>query len=426
MAITILSQPTGFNVSQTPLVYEIESDNANRPQFRYICEVEQGNEVIATLKAYPNKFGKASFDISDVCQNSMDEVLIAIPPIGGFNGYLPSWSVTFKEEYASDLNSNPVVYDTGPRTGRLFTSGPGYKNINDDPQDGYNRNLDPYDPRTAPYPKEVRFLTDNPLISSDGFVTPSEEGRRMYISKDSPIAIYLGIPQYPGFNRIDYDVVSFGFDELVKSVDSVDFPINDYNLIHEMLTPSRFPNLYAAIVAGEVKRIMVYTDVYNAITNQKYTYQPQGYSIKPDCEIDTNTTFTWRNSLGQYDFYCVFNPVRKTTNIQRNDYDRTFVRYEDNNSGYSINNRGKRQYLTTYADTYEVTTDWLNERDAKYLSKMFEADTVGYYQIGLPTSRGFTPIDILDNSYEVNNSTSRNKLFQYTIRFSRGLQRQSR
>lgn len=410
--------PNGFNVVGTPLVYSVSSSNAGQPQFRYEFTISPPSSFVPdnVLRVYPNKEGIGTIDISNLADTYAEAYLNADLTTYGLGG-IPRLGVQVRELYAADFNSIPS-YGSGYLSTQIDLLR-GYKNINDDTGTGYDFDFTPYMILSGSG-EFVDLLTSDPSVLNFGYTSVPEEKQYVPRSGGSVLgAIYALAGPNVDF---EFDVVGWDANGNLISVDSIAFSgTGTIPRIFSANATPLFPAQYANLNANWDN--IAYYDLVIVGTDQYMRHY-----VLDDCDISDKTSFAWMNEFGVYDHYFVSNPRRRRSNVTRYDYDRTFVRYEDRDSSYDITNRGKRQYLTEYDYTYSVTTDYLTEKQAKWLSGMFESDDVyvanfeGQDNVYKET-RG---IQIVNSSYEVNNSTSRNKLFQYTIDFKFNTQFQDR
>ena len=146
-----------------------------------------------------------------------------------------------------------------------------------------------------------------------------------------------------------------------------------------------------------------------------------GSSIRPGLWVNKfyptycngeKTRFAFTNSFGCWDYYNVYMPTRRVTNIDRKIYEQESINLNDRIYQYNVSNRGELQYYTEYTDQFEITTDIIDSQESQWLREMFESSEV-YIQSG----SDFIPINILNNNETVINDTARNKNYQYTIRY---------
>ena len=124
------------------------------------------------------------------------------------------------------------------------------------------------------------------------------------------------------------------------------------------------------------------------------------------------TRFAFINSFGVWDYYNVYMPTRKVTNIDRKTYEQSSINLNDRVATYNVSNRGELQYYTEYTDDFEITTDTIDSKESQWLREMFESSEV-YIQSG----SNFIPINILNNQETIINNDARNKTYQYTLRY---------
>lgn len=124
------------------------------------------------------------------------------------------------------------------------------------------------------------------------------------------------------------------------------------------------------------------------------------------------TRFAFINSFGAWDYYNVYMPTRRVTNIDRKIYEQPRLNLNQRQTTYNVSNRGETQYYTEYTDDFEITTDIIDSQESQWLRELFESTEV-YIQSG----SNFIPINILNTTEQIINSSARNKQFQYTIRY---------
>ena len=127
---------------------------------------------------------------------------------------------------------------------------------------------------------------------------------------------------------------------------------------------------------------------------------------------DEKTRFAFVNSFGAWDYYNVYMPTRRLTNIDRKIYSQEQINLNNRIATYNVSNRGDKQYYTEYTDSFEITTDTLDDKESQWLREMFESTEV-YIQSG----SDFIPIVITNTAEQISNNKYRNKNFTYTIRY---------
>ncbi len=469
MAVLILDNPTTPNVTGTDLIYTVDSDKATQPQFRFVTDVyESGSgDYLTTIRTYPNLYGTANINLKRELEDQLTylnewEVGYNV----AMNGASKTFDLRFGEEYATTLNTSRSSYPgTTPNYLQVF---PGITNEQDS-STGYNFPSGSFIP-TGNTPAEGWYgdqaLTSDPYkLTSDKAVYP---WANPIAAQPKPFKI---------INHNDYETLSFLSGELnsgdyqphegVMTVYSGSVELiyrsplwlnSDYNAENGVCNTPAGPQNVLDYTGGTeldpLKAIFnlgedawthyiigvrfrdgegVYTDNYDG-----YWYINDRYLGANNLEIDGTplsnyqwdnissncegyTRFAFINAYGVYDYQNVYLPKRRVTDIKRNMYTRSFVRYEDCVSEYNASNRGSTQYYTEYTDKYEITTDWLDKEMANWLQQLIESPQVFVQENGK-----FVPIALTNSSYKWNNETSRNKLFQYTIEFVYANQREPR
>lgn len=393
MAVTAIQSPTTPNITGTNLVYVLSSSLAGSPQYRFVTDIyESGsNDYITTLKTYPNISGLGVIDVA----RELDDQLqydnfwkVATDGVTPTNA-VKTFNLKFGEEYGTSISSSTTIY-TGS-SDNLLQVFPGK----------YNNNYDSFNFNTSSIVSRNNILSNTP----EALIDPSDEQR-----------LYVGYDDYHTITILDEDnyIQANFYDINGSSIAGIGFNNNPaFSTVG--LGPQ---NMKDRGVSQATLDQTAYIQI--EFTNQpKYTLTLPSYPSYP-C-TDEYTRFAWINQYGFWDYYNVFTQLRRSTDIQRNTYDKTNVRYSDSIGGYNVTERGTKQYLTSYDDNFEITTDYLTKETADWVKEIFESDDV-YIQSG----SDFVPIIITNRDFAINNSTVRNKLFQYTIQFKYANKRESR
>ncbi len=196
---------------------------------------------------------------------------------------------------------------------------------------------------------------------------------------------------------------SYGTDTLENTISSSaqwNYAIIDYSEYAASTSP--FQIFYNEDKGPEVLNTLAFPSFVPLLMDNYYTTKCNG----------EKTRFAFLNSFGTWDYYNVYMPTRKLTNIDRKVYSQEQINLNDRIATYNVSNRGDKQYYTEYTDEFEITTDTLDSQLSQWLVEMFESDDV-YIQSG----SNFIPIVITNRAEQVNNNRYRNKNFTYTIRY---------
>jgi hypothetical protein len=137
------------------------------------------------------------------------------------------------------------------------------------------------------------------------------------------------------------------------------------------------------------------------------------------------------------DYYNVNNPVKKRAKIKRKDYTQAQLPWTTLNDTdgaiFDANKRGKDTYSTTYIDSFEVDTDYINQETSDWLIELIESPSVyiqsdslnnqqnvfktNFFEERGAIDNGFIPINIKNASYTWRTNKFSQKTFQYNIQW---------
>ena len=129
--------------------------------------------------------------------------------------------------------------------------------------------------------------------------------------------------------------------------------------------------------------------------------------------------FAFIGKLGTWEYYTIYKPFLLIDSITRETYDEQFVKTQEQQYAYNISNRGKKQYYTTVAKTYSITTEALDRPTSNFLQDMFNSS-----EVYIADGSRFYPINILNVESEIVTDTYRQRNTRYTIeyRYSQNLE----
>jgi len=380
MAITVLAQPTTPNVTGTRLLYSLSSTNVTQPQFQYVADIYQGSNLVTRQFIYPNTAGSGNFDIARILSDNLeyDDDWKTTTSISADDSY-KTFTLAFSESYATSISSSTSVTAGGASSTLQVFPGqlePTYGSFNW--QDSGS----------------VQLLTNQTqgYLSKGNYVTftvyePPNDTTDYTVSFISASGDVLGSTTVGGGSSPNSFIANFGFGS--GSALFVDrFETTDWETITITFEGESTPRT-----------------TYNRVR------QCNGEGV----------TFAFINNYGFYDYYSIKNPVRENTEVERNTFTRTNVNYEAYTPSYDISRRGEIQYNTGYTDRYEVTTDYIDQAVAQWLTEMLDSPEVYIQENG-----NFIPVIITNSTYIRNTNTARQKLFQYTIQYKYANQRYSR
>lgn len=433
MAVTLISQPTYPNVAGTKLLYEVSgSITTGNPQYSYVMDIylQGGSQLLARHLQRPGPDNNAVFNPATVLE--------------GYLQYDNFWKTTegkypisssrifdlrFGEAYGTSTSSSLDIFPG--ITNYPLQVFQGTKNPNDS-QGGYNFYTASYTSipvqksqyltNQPTYEKVNFFYTDAGFHSSNDYLTATN-----FQDSNESITVRgnLDFGKYnkttaPSSNNYSGYIVTQSVLAVTASVDYpnarfVTWPIGPQNLKDsndgwkQLIESGSINNIETTSDNG---RIFYYIrdKVYNNYVSKEPTTTEDIFRVPKDGD---HVEFAFINKYGFYDYYTVWNPLRRVSSLERNNVSLPKVDYSGTVSTYSIENGGEQSYYIDKTDSYSITTDYLDDSTANWLEELLESPEVYIRQ-----DKDFVPIIITNTSYTENNNESRNKLFQYTITFT--------
>ena len=415
MAISITQQPTTPNAAYTSLPYVVSgSVTTGNPQYSYVMDIyESGSATrLNRVSQKPNPAGVAVFDPSRFLQSQLqyDNHWKITGSIDEVNS-VKTFEIKFGEQYGTSTSSSITVYPN------LATDELEVFPAVVDPNNGssYNFNTSSYVGIGNTY------LTNFP--GSQTTTTISDPNGYPYIVDSSDYMTVTAFKEDVGatgsINVNGYKIETGSISALVDTVslsgslsdEFVTFGVGPKNL-------SDLDSAFSASIANGSINTLVTTSDNGGITimiNNKWdgsniihydyskTVQPRGTEY---------TRFAFINKFGFYDYYNVYNPLKRNSNVERQNVTLPKLDYSNLTSIYSQESRGETSYYNDISDSYSITTQWLDKDIANWVEELLESPEV-YIQQG----NDFVPVVITDATYTSNQSTARNKLFEYNINF---------
>lgn len=438
-----LYQPTTPNVAYTRLGTMVASTDTTAPQYQYVMDVyESGSsEYIVRMVQTPDDItqtpsdqDRVIFDPSRIFQGELDfdnnwKVTGSIQPVNS----VKTFELKIGDQYGTSPSSSITVYPN--QASMNIEVFPGVVNPADNPT---NSGFNAWNFNTSSFAGDGNpYLTNAPAAQTTlGY--PNNEYAYLVNSTD-----YMTVTSFQEtlFNTGSITLRGFKVEngvpssqilvEIVASDPSGSFttwgvgPQNlaDYN-----------PTFKSLLDNGDINLIYTIDDPggFAIYINDKWDGIPASNSngrltsIKDPLKqcSEEYTRFAFINQYGFWDYYNIYNPVRTTTALERKNYNKPQLLSSLNGfitPQYYGAYTGYEQFYLRSTDTYSIDTDYINEETANWLEELLESPEV-YLQEG----SDFVPIVLTNSSYEHNNSTSRNKLFQYTIEWVYANPRRSR
>lgn len=365
MAYTIKSQPTTPNCTYTSLIYNVSSSNASEPQFNYLMDVylSGSSDRLARIRQFPNPVLEAVFDPSRILNDNLGYTLNFTTTAQLTNNNVRTFSIEFGEEYGTSSSSSLAV--TSSISTALLEVFP----CSIDPNNGTSFNY--LDSASA-------------VILSD-----RANGINEYEGVRERISVYNGTG--------GSEDVTINYSLGGSTTQAV--PAGEFYLIS-------FP--FAAPSSGSVTV---------SFGNDSFTKNYQ-----PKCHYPTYN-FHFINKYGVWENFSTNLPVRGNVDLDRQNYEQTFVNYASTGT-YDITRRGENNYSTGITENLTISTDWLSQTQAEWMTQMIESDEI--YLAVSPTTTTFKPIVITNASYVQNTGRKDQKTFMYDITFRYANQRLGR
>lgn len=443
MAVSFTTEiPTTPNAAYTRLGAKVESTDVSLPQYQFVMDVyESGSsEYIARLTQTPNSLlflnGSVIFDPSRIFQGELGfdnnwKVTGSIQPVNS----LKTFELKIGEQYGTSPSSSVTVYPN--QASMSLEVFPGVVNpVEKEPLVNVNAwNFD-----TNKFIGQGNaYLTSAPAAQTP-YGTPINEYAYLVNSTDymtvTSFQETLGLPGGIGIQayKVENGIATFkqGI-SLFSTNPSGSFttwgvgPQNlaDYNPTFKSFLDNGDVNLLYSI--NDPGGFAIYiNDLWDGIPAHTPNSNGKLKGIRDPLKqcSDEYTRFVFINKYGFWDYYNVYNPVRTTTALERETYNKTQIEYGPRSlfrTDYNGWRTGKSQYFLRSTDTYSIDTDYMDKQTANWLEELLESPEV-FIQEG----SNFVPIVITNNTYDHNNSTSRNKLFNYTIEWVYANPRSSR
>lgn len=429
MAVTLTQQPTTPNAAYTNLLYVVSgSTTTNQPQYSYVMDIyESGSSTLLNrVTQKPNPAGVGVFDPSRFLQSQLDyDGNWKTNGKARFVNAVGDFTIKFGEQYGTSISSSITVYEN--LTSHELRVFPGIV----DPNNGSSFNFD-----SSSYLNQDRnpYLTNYPGATAPASPIPRPDGYPYLVdSKD-----YLTITEFqdtfaPTRTTVNgYHVENGVFHAPIFEV-SLPNPnpsssAEDLQFLTAGVGPknlSEFSSIASASIAsGEVNMLYTTRDgggiialindhwdgvsgpsgsTLQGLTDFQKTIQPQGTEY---------TRFAFINNYGFYDYYNVYSPIRRNSTVDKQNVSLPKVDYSNLTSVYSQDSRGETTYYSDNTDTYSITTQWLDKEIANWLEELLTSPEVFIQQ-----GTDYVPVVITNVQFQNNESTARNKTFQYTIDF---------
>ena len=433
MAISITQKPTTPNAAYTYLPYVVSgSVTTGNPQYSYVMDIyESGSSTrLNRITQVPNPSGVAVFDPSRLLQTklSYDNNWKTLGSTDKVNA-VKTFEIKFGEQYSTSISSSVTVYsDLATHELEVFPAVI-------DPNNGSSYNFN-----TSSFAETGnRFLSNFPGVKRGLNNTVPQPNGYPYICDSSD---YMTLTSFNEDYQTSNMITVSGYflsssRNWVNPVGNALWSVNLTGASDGYFTTygigpkniSEFNSIASASIASGATN-MLYTSNVNggaviAIENNwnggfmvtgsaiGNTYNVWDFSKVQLPQNNEYIRFAFINDYGFYDYYNVYSPIQRRTKVDRKNVSLPKINYSGTAVPYSSKDGGETSFYTDLNDSYTVTTQWLDQEMANYLEELLDSPEVFVQQ-----DDEFVPVVINNQSYISNQSTARNKLFQYTIELS--------
>ena len=440
MPITINQFPTTPNMANNTLLFTVSSNSSSASQFQYICALSLSGSAttLQTIKQQPNPFSYGVFDVGQIISNYVDSdnnwkagVFSTASEAG------KRFQVKFGEEYATSISGTAIQYTgVGANVGAPAVTASAYTYILNglvEPNDKINWNWPSGSYFTASavsttttFAKQ-HALTNAPLTQSiqDGeYATISLINGNFTNSTSSAQDIFaVSVVVY---NSASVEVDSF---DLTNITSNGGGPRTNIGTLWSAIATSQTAGTQLLTVGIGPQNL---SDDGNTLQTDWAYYTVNAYGQKaastindsgsyaslryekqgPQCGYD-GVRFAWKNEFGVWDYYTFTLQTDKAFNVERANYEQTFVPYSsDYPVPYSKQRRGVINYYNKPVQTQVANSNWLTQDESDWLKELFFSANV-FYQEGTE----FYPAVITSVDVTEKTNPRSQQLFQYAIQF---------
>jgi len=448
MAITINQDPTSPNMANNTLVFSVSSTQVAQPQFQYVAQVRnEAGTLIQTVKQQPNPTGYGVFDLSQIVKFNVgpaDDVwTITSAQDNAGRGCSKDFKIYFGEEYGTSTSSSVTSYTgVGTTTGSAAVSGSNFYTMLDglvNPNDKVNWNwassskLDEHTINDTTF--DFQFgLTDFPATQS---VNPTDYHTLSILNGNTTGVYPTGSPTVAQDVYVmyvtEFDISGSQVNETLYYNDATNGnggPRNvsasiwadvennqsqDTRLIHFPAGPQNFDDAGNTLDADCAYYVCTfYKQATDGLRNDNGKWGTYRFDLNTDCEAYTPVRFAWKNVYGVWDYYNFTLVSTTTSNIERQNYEQSFVNYSTTSTtvSYDKTRRGTRNYYNDITKQRTVESDWLNQTDADNLRELFFSADVYIQDVST-----FLPVVMTNANITEKTNPRGQKLFKYTAEY---------
>lgn len=372
MAITINSSPDNYSSLHAPLWFVVTSNNTAQTNFKYVCDVYVGGNLVARLKSFPQPTSsKGIFNVASVVRNywaSYFKPDIITPSVFSYTGsdIYVDYELKFGEEYG----------------------GTTYLDLTNTSKFAYNYVQDYlYTPSSPMYLTPLEYETQY----QGNFIT-SRDIANIYFNKERLQTGYLFLSflsdaeNTPKNHSVD---VSVWNGSTTTNYTGANVNFRDFALLD--ISP-RAINDYLGTTA--VSSTTLYYDVKIKIAGVlKNTAR-----VYLSCTQNDVVTLHYLNALGGYDSFDFTAVNRQSRNIEKSSFEAIEWEYGSNTmnraNAYGVMYGGSNQFVTRQKLSYKLISDWLS-----YIDYLAIKELIASPEVYLERGNFFLPVQIGTNTW---------------------------
>jgi hypothetical protein len=442
MAITINQQPTSPGMANSDLLFSV-TGNSSQPQYQFVCDIYISGSAtrVQRIKQQPNPSGNGVFNVGQIIHSYLESDNIwKTSKFATADEVAKRFRVLFGEEYGTSLSSSVVVYNGITATpGDPAKSGSAYYYLVNGLVEPYNA-IDWNFPSASYYENVTTPTAGNDTIQAEYALTNAPITKSVQTTEYETIALING--NFNDSTTIAQDIYGLQVDQYnsTGTLISSSFVFNDStngggprtNDSEEwstVATTQTSGSQLLTIGVGPLNLLDAGTPLSSSCayytvkavmqdapstpdTNNWFAFRR--YNIEgPACGYE-GVRFAWKNEFGVWDYYTFTLQSDSAFNIQRNQYEQSFVDYSTVSTtvAYNRERRGSKQFYNGLDQTQTANSNWLNQAESDWLRELFFSADV-YQQIGL----NFFPIVITSANVVEKTNPRTQTTFQYQLEF---------
>ena len=449
MALTIQQYPTTPNMANNNLVYAVTSNSSSAPQFQYVCDIFYSGSatLLQRIKQQPNPSAVGVFDLGAIVTNYLgSDNSWDTAEFSKSANVSRRFIVKFGEQYGTSLSSSVILY-----TGNAAISGSPAVTASDyhyfinglvDPNDKIDWNWASGSYYTASAVSTTTTFNVNNALTNAPLTQSIQDGEYATLS--------LINGNFNGSTTAAQDIYALN----VKVYDSASNELDDFDVFNTTGNGGG-PRTATSTLWSSVASLQTFATQLVTMGVGPANLAAGGNTLDPDwsyyivkalgqqaastanqsgsyatfrfnkegaqCGYD-GVRFAWKNEFGVWDYYTFTLQNDKAFNIERANYEQTFVPFNDTYPiPYSKERRGNTNYYNKLTQVETANSNWLTQEQADWLKELFFSANV-FQQVG----SDFLPVVITSANLVEKSNPRTQKVFQYQIEFQPANQKNPR